>query len=373
MQDPYEVLGVAKTASLQEIKKAYRQKAKKFHPDLNPGDEAAAKKFNMLSEAYGILQDPEKRKMYDTYGAQAFEQGGMGSGFGGFGFDVNDIFGDLFSDLFSGGRRGRSTNRARKGADIRQEVVLDFKEAFFGTKRSISVRRDRECSACHGTGAKDGTAKKTCPTCGGSGVVNREIQSPFGRMIQQTTCPTCGGTGEVIEESCPVCNGTGRQQETVKLSIDIPAGVADGNILPMRGQGHGGENGGPAGDVYVILRVKPSAFYERHGNDLYFEMPISFVQATLGDEVEVPTMTGKESFRIPAGTQTGARFTLEGKGVPDVRTQKPGDLYFHVRVQTPTKLTAEQESALLAYADAMGNHVEAPQKNFWDKVKDLFD
>ncbi|MDD7593209.1 MAG: molecular chaperone DnaJ [Peptoniphilaceae bacterium] len=373
MKDPYQVLGVEKEAELSDIKKAYRRKAKKYHPDLNPGDEEAAKKFNELSEAYDILQDPEKRRLYDTYGAAAFEQGGMGGGFGGFGFDMNDIFGDLFSDLFGGGRASHNVSRARRGADIRKEVTLTFKEAYEGVSKTITVKRDHECSHCHGTGAKDGTAKKTCPTCHGSGVINHEVHSPFGRMIQQTTCNTCAGTGEVIEEVCPHCDGKGRESETVGLTVQIPAGVADGNILPMRGQGHGGENGGAAGDVYVIVRVKPSELFDRHGNDLYLDLPLSFVQATLGDEIDVPTMEGREKFRIPAGTQTDTEFTLEGKGVPDVRSKKPGDLKFRVRVQVPRELTKEQTDALRAYAATMNDHVDVPEKNFWDKVKDLFD
>lgn len=373
MKDPYEVLGVDQTAELSEIKKAYRRKAKKYHPDLNPGDQEAAKKFTELSEAYDILQDPEKRRRYDTYGAAAFEQGGMGGGFGGFGFDMNDIFGDLFSDFFGGGRSAQSATRARRGADIRKEVTLSFREAYEGATRTITIKRDHECRHCHGTGAKDGTAKKTCPTCHGSGVVNHEVHSPFGRMIQQTTCSTCGGTGEVIEQACPFCGGKGRESETVRLNVQIPAGVADGNILPMRGQGHGGENGGPAGDVYVILRVKPSELFERHGNDLFLDVPISFVQAALGDEIDVPTMEGREPFRIPAGTQTETSFTLAGKGVPDVRTKKKGDLQFRVRVQVPTDLSKEQTEALRAYGETMNDHVEVPEKNFWDKVKDLFD
>lgn len=373
MQDPYEVLGVKRDAEIGDIKKAYRRKAKQYHPDLNPGDEKAAKKFNDLSEAYGILQDPEKRRLYDTYGETAFENG-MNGGTGGFGFDMNDIFGDLFGDLF--GRRSsgvQDSHRARRGADIRKELQLSFREAYFGVEKTITIRRESECSHCHGTGAKDGTAKKTCPTCHGNGVVNREVHTPFGRMIQQVTCSTCNGRGEIIEETCPHCHGQGREIENRTLSVKIPAGVADGNILPMRGQGHGGANGGPAGDVYIVLRVAPSAFYERHGNDLYFELPISFVQATLGDEVEVPTMEGKETFRIPKGTQTGTRFTLEGKGVPDVRSKRRGDLHFVVDIQTPTHLNEEQADALRAYAKVMGDTVEEKQKNFWEKVKELFD
>ncbi|WP_019189605.1 molecular chaperone DnaJ [Levyella massiliensis] len=372
MQDPYEVLGVSRNATLSDIKKSYRQKAKQYHPDLNPGDAEAAKKFNDLSEAYGILQDDEKRRLYDTYGAAAFENGAGGAG-GGFGFDMDDIFGDLFGDLFGRAGARQNPNRARRGADIRKEVRLTFKEAYFGVEKTVNIRREHECAHCHGTGAKDGTAKRTCPTCHGAGVINREVHSPFGRIVQQTTCPNCGGRGEVIDEKCPHCHGNGRETESVKLSVKIPAGIADGNILPMRGQGHSGANGGPSGDVYIVVRVEASELYERHGNDLYFEMPLSFVQATLGDEVEVPTMEGKEAFRIPAGTQTGTRFTLKGKGVRDVRTGRPGDLHFIIDIQTPTHLNEEQADALRAYAKTMGDEVEEKEKNFWEKVKDLFD
>ena len=374
MNDPYKVLGVETDADITVIKKAYRSKAKQYHPDLNPGDEKAAEKFKELSEAYDILQDPEKRKLYDTYGASAFEQGGMGaSGYGGFGFDMNDIFGDLFSDLFGGSSGRQNYNGPMQGADIRIEQRLTFKEAVFGVKKTVSVRRETECDHCHGTGSEPGTGKRTCPTCGGSGVVRHQVNTPFGRMMQQSTCSTCGGTGEIIEKPCSVCHGSGRKREQVSIDISIPAGVDNGNILPIRGEGHRGKNGGAAGDLFIVLRVAPSEIFERHGTDLYLNIPISFPQAALGDEIEVPTLYGNSSLKIPEGTQTGSRFPLKGKGVPDVRTQKPGNLYVDVTIETPKKLTEAQKHKLEAYSEAMGEEVEGAQKSFWDKVKDLFD
>lgn len=369
MKDPYKVLEVDRYAEISQIKRAYRLKAKKYHPDLNPGDEKAAKKFRELSEAYDILQDPKKRDMYDRYGEAAFDQN-AGAGFG---FDINDIFGDLFSDFFGGRRSTASSyNRPVAGADIRLELEISFEEAYFGCQRTVEIKRDLECSACKGTGADKGAAMEGCPTCHGQGVINREVSSPFGRMIQQTTCPDCGGRGQKITKKCQVCGGSGRQTDKVKLQISIPAGVDDGNILPLRGQGHGGSKGGPAGDVYVIIRVRPSDRYKRHANDLYVDIPISFVQACLGDQLNIPTMEGEEKFELPAGTQTGSGFSLKGKGFKDVRSGRPGNLYFTVNVQVPKKLNNDQAKALKNFAEKMGQDVEG-NKKFWDKVKEKFE
>ncbi len=373
MKDPYEVLGVDRNADISSIKSAYRKKAKKYHPDLNPGDKHAEEMFKELSTAYDILQDDEKRRLYDTYGASAFENGGMGgaSNFGGFGFDMNDIFGDLFSDLFGGGRTSSYRNVRRKGEDIRIELELSFKEAVFGCKKKIQFKRKESCSHCHGTGAEPGSNKKTCPRCQGSGVVQQQINSPFGRMINQTTCPQCHGEGRIIEKPCKACSGSGRESKKVSLNVNIPAGVDDGNIIPMSGQAHGGLNGGPAGDVYIILRVEPSGIFERRRNDLYVDLPISFSQAVFGDKVEVPVLEGREKFDLPEGTQTGSTFKLKGKGVKDVRTGRPGDLIFRVNIETPKNLNHDQKEALKAFQETMGEETEA-KKNFWDKVKDVF-
>lgn len=377
MKDPYEVLGVERNADLNEIKRAYRKKAKQYHPDLNPGDEEAAEHFKELSEAYSILQDSEKRQMYDTYGAAAFENGGMGqgSGFGGFGFDMNDIFGDIFGDLFGGGRSRTNAGRRgpQRGADIQVEISLTFKEAVFGCKKKIKLKREEDCSVCHGTGAEEGSERKTCPRCHGSGMISQETRSPFGRMINQTICPDCRGEGTILEHPCKKCGGSGREKKQATLSLEIPAGVDDGNIMTLRGEGHRGRKGGSPGDVHVIFRVEASKFYQRHGKDLYFEMPLSFIQAALGDTVQVPTLEGKEDFKIPAGTQTGTDFTLKGRGVEDVRGGKRGNLYFRVKLETPTHLTDKQKKAMRAFGDSMGEEVTESEKNFFEKVKDLFD
>lgn len=371
MKNPYEVLGVTRDTDIDEIKKTYRRKAKKYHPDLNPNDEVAAEKFKELSEAYAILSDEEKRRMYDTYGEAAFEQGGMG----GYNVDMGnmgDIFGDIFGDLF-GTRRRANPNAPRKGADARVELRLSFNEAVFGTTKKISITREENCEHCHGTGAKAGTHPKTCPTCGGSGVVNREVNSMFGRMINQTTCPTCGGKGTVIDEPCTHCHGTGRVRRKKTISVNIPAGVADGNIVPMRGEGNSGRNGGPNGDLYIVLNVEPSPLFERRGNDIYYELPISFAQAALGDEVEVATLKGETSFKIPAGTQPGQRFKLAGEGVPYVNSTRKGDLYFFVKIDVPKRLSEEQKKALRQFAETMGEEVSESKKNFFDKVKEIFE
>lgn len=376
MRDPYEVLGVPRDANAATIKKQYYQKAKQYHPDLNPGDEEAAEKFKELSEAYDILQDEQKRKMYDTYGAAAFENGGMGQGAGGFGFDMDDIFGDLFSDLFGGGfSRSRSYDGPMEGADIRMDLKLTFKEAVFGTKKKIKYKREENCHTCHGSGAAEGSQAVTCPECGGSGQVTRSGPSPFGfgQVINRTTCPKCHGRGTYVENPCPNCHGSGREQVSKTLEVQVPKGVDNGMILPIRGQGHEGTRGGAAGDVLLILHVAPSDFFERDGNDLSYTMPISFAQAALGDKVEVPALKGKETLEIPEGTQTGHVFTLKGKGIEDVRTHRPGDLHIQVQVKTPENMDHKQKKAMMEFAEAMGHSVDPVEKKFKDKVKDLFD
>lgn len=374
MQDPYEVLGVDRNADKSVIKRQYRQKAKQYHPDLNPGDEEAAEKFKELSEAYEILQDDKKRQLYDTYGAAAFENGGGGSGFGGFTFDMNDIFGDLFSDFFGGGRSSQTYNGPVDGSDIRMEIHLSFKEAVYGTKKDLKFKRERSCKTCHGTGAAKGTEKVTCPTCGGSGQVSHTRPSPFGfgSMTTRSTCPKCHGTGSYIENPCPNCKGTGREVVQSTLTVQIPKGVDNGMIMPIRGEGNEGEQGGQAGDLVIILRVEESDYFQRKGDDLKISFPISFPQAALGDQVEIPTLYGVEDLEIPAGTQTGKVFKLKGKGVENVRSHKPGNLYVEVLVETPTKLTKDQKKAMENFAHAMDDEVSHPQKSFLDKLKDLF-
>ena len=373
MRDPYEVLGVERTATSVEIKREYRKLAKKYHPDLNPDNEEAEQKFKEANLAYEILSDPDKKQKYDTYGAAAFENGGagfnggFGGGFGGFG----DIFGDLFGDVFSQGY-GANRKRPSKGADIQQVVNLTFQEAAFGTSKEIQIRREEECHVCHGSKADEGSESHTCSTCHGQGVVNEVSRTPFGTMSRTVTCSKCHGTGETIDKPCKNCKGTGKEYKSEKIKIDIPSGVEDNNVIRLSGKGHVGENGGPNGDLYVILRVANHEIFKRDGLDIYYEMPISFPTAALGGKIDVATLRKSVEFEIPAGTQTGERFTLKNEGIEDKRTGRTGNLYFYVKVVTPTKLSKEQKEALKAYAEASGSEVRE-EKSFFDKVKDFFE
>ena len=373
MRDPYEVLGVAKNASSTEIKREYRKLAKKYHPDLNPDDKEAEQKFKEATLAYEILSDPDKKQKYDTYGAAAFENGGagfnggFGGGFGGFG----DIFGDLFGDIFNQGY-GNNAKRPAKGADIQQVVNLTFQEAAFGTSKEIQVRREVECHVCHGSKAEEGSESHTCPDCQGQGVVNEVSRTPFGTMSRTVTCHKCKGTGEIIDKPCKNCHGTGKEYKSEKIKIDIPSGVEDNNVIRLSGKGHVGENGGPFGDLYVILRVANHEIFKRDGLDIYYEMPISFPTAALGGKINVATLRKPVEFDIPAGTQTGERFTLNNEGIEDKRSGRIGNLYFYVKVVTPTKLSKEQRETLKAYAEASGSEVRE-EKSFFDKVKDFFE
>ncbi|KGF04283.1 molecular chaperone DnaJ [Anaerococcus lactolyticus] len=373
MRDPYEVLGVERTATSVEIKREYRKLAKKYHPDLNPDNEEAEQKFKEANLAYEILSDPDKKQKYDTYGAAAFENGGagfnggFGGGFGGFG----DIFGDLFGDVFSQGY-GANRKRPSKGADIQQVVNLTFQEAAFGTSKEIQIRREEECHVCHGSKADEGSETHTCSTCHGQGVVNEVSRTPFGTMSRTVTCSKCHGTGETIDKPCKNCKGTGKEYKSEKIKIDIPSGVEDNNVIRLSGKGHVGENGGPNGDLYVILRVANHEIFKRDGLDIYYEMPISFPTAALGGKIDVATLRKSVEFEIPAGTQTGERFTLKNEGIEDKRTGRTGNLYFYVKVVTPTKLSKEQKEALKAYAEASGSEVRE-EKSFFDKVKDFFE
>ena len=373
MRDPYEVLGVSKSATNSEIKKEYRKLAKKYHPDLNPDDKEAEHNFKEATLAYEILSDPEKKKKYDTYGAAAFENGGAGfnGGFGGGFAGFGDIFGDLFGDIFNQGYQNNS-KRPIKGDDIRQVVNLTFQEAAFGTEKEIQVRREVECHVCHGSKAEEGSETHTCPDCHGQGVVNEVSRTAFGTMSRTVTCNKCHGTGEIIDKPCKNCKGTGKEYKSEKIKIDIPSGVEDKNVIRLSGKGHVGENGGPFGDLYVVLRVADHEIFKRDGLDIYYEMPISFTTAALGGKINVATLRKTNEFEIPAGTQTGERFTLKYEGIEDKRRGITGNLYFYVKVITPTKLSKEQKEALKAYAEASGDDVRE-DKSFFEKVKDFFE
>ena len=369
MKDPYEVLGVSKSASSDEIKREYRKLAKKYHPDLNPDDKEAEQNFKEATLAYEILSDPEKKQKYDAYGSAAFENGGAGfnGGFGGFG----DIFSDLFGDIFNQGY-GNNAKRPIKGDDIQQVVNLTFQEAAFGTSKEIQVRREVECHVCHGSKAEEGSETHTCPDCHGQGMVNEVSRTAFGTMSRTVTCSKCHGTGEIIENPCKNCKGTGKEYKSEKIKIDIPSGVEDKNVIRLSGKGHIGENGGPFGDLYVVLRVANHEIFKRDGLDIYYEMPISFPIAALGGKINVATLRKPVEFEIPAGTQTGEKFTLKKEGIEDKRRGRTGNLYFYVKVITPTKLSKEQKEALKNYAEASGDEVRE-DKSFFDKVKDFFE
>jgi len=354
-RDYYEALGIDKSADEAAIKKAYRTLAKKYHPDINPGDAEAEKKFKEVNEAYAVLSDPEKKAQYDQFGHAAFENGGMGGGFGGFGgmdFDISDIFSSFFGGGFGGG--GSNRRGPVRGEDINVRVTLTFEEAVFGVKKEISYQRVQKCGTCSGTGAAKGTSPKTCSACGGSGRVRVQQRTPLGIMQTQKTCDACRGAGKIIEKPCDDCRGSGYIRATKKLDVTIPAGIDDGQRIVLSGQGSDGRDGGPAGDLYIYVTVKPHAVFEREGNDIYCEVPISFTEAALGAQIDIPTLEGTEKFEIPEGTQTGTTFNLRQRGVPVVNTKNRGTLHITVTVEVPKNLTGEQKDILRKFAESCG-------------------
>jgi molecular chaperone DnaJ len=370
-RDFYEVLGVARTASVEEIKSAYRKAALKWHPDRNPQNKQEAEvKFRECTEAYSVLSDAQKRQVYDTYGHAGL------SGVGGADFnstifqDFHDIFGDFFGfeDLFSGGRRGRS--RVQRGADLRYDMTLTFEEAAAGVSTKIKLARQEYCEVCNGTGAKAGTGVVACQTCAGRG----QLAYQQGFFTITRTCPGCQGAGQIVRERCPDCRGQGRLERERTIELRVPPGVDTGTRLRVAGEGEPGPNGGPAGDLYVVLEVKEHPFFERRGADLYCTIPVSVVQATLGTELQVPGLTGEEKLKIPEGTQSGAVFRHKGKGMPDPRGGGRGDLYYHVRVMTPVKLTREQRKLVEQLGTTLRVENKPADRNstVFDKVKDIF-
>lgn len=364
-RDYYEVLGVDKSADDAAIKKAYRALAKKYHPDMNPGDKEAEAKFKEASEAYAVLSDAEKRRQYDQFGHAAFEAGG-GAGAGGFDFnfnDMGDIFGDIFGDFFGGGRRSqRTSNAPMKGANLRTRIVIDFEEAVFGCEKEIEVTIKDECSSCHGSGAKAGTSPVTCSKCGGKGQVMYTQQSLFGAMRSVQACPDCNGTGKMIKDKCPDCRGTGYISSRKKIQVSVPAGIDDGQSIRIRDKGEPGTNGGPRGDLLVEVSVRRHPIFQRDGYNLYSTAPVSFAQAALGGDVRISTIDGDVLFNIKAGTQTDTKIRLRGKGVPSLRNKSVrGDQYVTLVVQVPEKLNDAQREALLAFDSAMGGTVEKPE------------
>ena len=369
----YDRLGVSKDASQDEIKRAYRKMSKKYHPDINK-EPGAEEKYKEVQEAYETLSDDQKRAAYDQYGPDGANGFGGQGGFGG--FDGGAGFGgfeDIFSSFFGGGAT-RNPNAPRQGDDLQYRVNLSFEEAIFGAEKEVHYNREATCKTCSGSGAKPGTSPVTCGRCHGQGVINVDTQTPLGMMRRQVTCDVCHGTGQEIKEPCQTCHGTGHEKQSHKVSVKIPAGVETGQQIRLAGQGEAGFNGGPYGDLFVIINVNPSDKFTRDGSTIYYTLNISFVQAALGDTVEVPTVHGNVEMTIPAGTQTGKTFRLKGKGAPRLRGGSQGDQHVTVKIVTPTKLNAAQKEALLAFAKASGDEKIAPQKKgFFNKVKDALE
>lgn len=368
-KDYYDVLGVSRGASAEEIKKAYRQLAMKHHPDRNPGDRAAEDRFKEASEAYQVLSDADRRAQYDRFGHAAFDTTG-GFGAGGFDFRATgfeDILGDLFGDFFGGQRRGRG--RVRRGEDLRYDLEIDLEEAAFGTEKTIEVPRTASCSACSGLGTKGGKPRTACDACRGTG----QVRFQQGLFTLAKSCGRCQGAGSIARDPCPTCNGQGATRIRKSLNVRIPRGVDTDSRLKLRDEGEAGPNGGPPGDLYVMITVRPHALFERHGNDIVCQVPISFTQAALGAEFDVPTLHGKVKMRVPAGTQSGSIFRLKGKGVADVHGYGQGDQLVRAVVETPKRLTAKQRELLEEFARIGGEEVHPIAKGFFDKVKEIFD
>ena len=386
-RDYYEVLGIGKNATDAEIKSAYRKLAKKYHPDLNPGDKEAEEKFKEVNEANDVLSDPQKRQRYDQFGfagvdpnyaaANGGGAGGFGGGFGG--VDLGDIFGDIFGGGFGGGFSGfgggsstRSANAPRKGHDIQASVILTFEEAAHGCSKKITINRQDTCPDCGGTGAAKGTSPETCPDCGGRGYVVTQQRTPFGVMQSQQPCSHCGGRGTIIRNPCKTCRGTGKTAARKSLEINIPAGIDDDQNIALRGQGDAGSNGGPAGDVIVHVTVKADPMFERDGYDVTIHVPITFSQAVLGDDVEVPTVDGRIVQHIPEGTQSGTKFRLRGQGIQYLNGRGRGDQYVIVDVEIPKKVTRAQREALKAFEDSMKEDNYEKRKGFFKNLRDRF-
>ena len=370
-RDYYEVLGVDKNASQDDIKKAYRKKAKECHPDLHPNDKEAEARFRELNEANEVLSDPDKRARYDQFGFNDPMNGGGGfdtSGFGGFG-DMGG-FSSIFDQLFGGAGMGgsRRANAPQQGNDLRYDLRITFEEAVFGCEKSFEFYRSELCDDCRGSGAKPGTSPQTCPTCKGAGQVR--VQGGFMTTIR--TCSTCGGTGKVIKDRCPKCGGSGRVKRKRTATVKVPAGIDNGQTIVMNGQGEPGANGGPNGDLYIVITVRPHKLFRRDGTNLYLDMPISFPTAALGGEIDIPTLKGTVKYNVPEGTQNGAEFRLRGKGVPQVRSSYVGDLIVRVRVEVPTRLSDKQKELLRQFDGASTGKEYKERKTFLDKMKDLF-
>ena len=374
-RDYYEVLGLNKGASDDEIKKAYKKQARKYHPDLNPDNKEAEEKFKEVNEAYEVLSDPNKKSRYDQFGHAGvdpnFGAGGYGGGFdGGFDFgDLGDIFGSFFGGGFAGGGRRTNPNAPQRGESIRLSLSITFEEAAFGCEKDVTVERMDQCGTCHGNGCAPGTTPETCPDCHGTGQVQVRRQTPMGVFATTSPCGRCGGKGKIIHQPCSDCKGTGsvRKRKTIKASI--PAGIDNGQTISIRGQGHAGKNGGPAGDLLITITVKPHDLFRREGTSVLCDAPITFAQAVLGAELEIPTIDGKVKYDLPEGTQSGTTFRLKGKGIPSINGRGRGDQYVTVYIETPKNLNKEQKEALKKFAEAVGDTNYEERRKFFKKFK----
>ena len=371
-RDYYEVLGVSKTASDDELKKAYRTLAKKYHPDLNGGDKECEEKFKEVNEAYEVLSDPQKRARYDQFGHEdprAGGAGGYGDFTGGFGGGFDDIFSAFFGGGFGGAQRARGPER---GNDLRYDLTITFEEAAFGCEKEITVTREENCEECGGTGAKKGTSPTTCPTCKGTGQVQNFINTPIGRVSNVRVCDACHGSGKIIKDPCPKCNGRGRVRRNRKISIKIPAGIDNGMQIPLRRQGEPGMRGGENGDLYIFVTVRPHKLFTRENYDLYCDVTVSFTQAALGGEIDVPTLNGMTKYNLPEGTQPGAVVRLRGQGIQNLRGAGKGDLYIKINVEIPRRLTEKQKELLRQFDESVTGKEYEGKKSFFDRVKDAF-
>jgi len=369
-RDYYEALGISKGASEDEIKKAYKKMARKYHPDLNPGDKEAEEKFKEVNEAYEVLSDSTKRARYDQYGHAGVDPNFGGGGFdGGFDFgDLGDIFGSFFGGGFGSGRR-TNPNAPQRGESIRLSVTVSFEEAAFGCEKSVTVDRTEACPACGGSGCAAGTTPEICPDCHGSGTVQVRRQTPMGVFATSAPCSRCGGKGRIIHQPCPECRGTGTQRKRKTIQASIPAGIDNGQTISIRGQGNAGKNGGPAGDLLITITVRPHELFRREGTSVLCEAPITFAQAVLGAELEIPTIDGKVKYDLPEGTQSGTTFRLKGKGIPSINGRGRGDQYVTVYIETPRNLNKEQKEALKKFAETMGESGSEERKKFFGKKK----
>lgn len=363
-KDYYEVLGIDKNASADEIKRAYRTLAKKYHPDLNGHSAESEEKFKEINEAYSVLSDPDKKRNYDMYGSAE------GNGFSGFegGFDVSDIFESFFGG-FGGGARRQSRNGPKRGDDVQYDISLTFEEAVFGCKKTFDVVKREKCSACGGTGGKPGTEPKTCDTCNGTGEIRETVNGIFGRSINVRTCTKCGGTGKIYAERCPECGGAKTVKKKKRYTVTVPAGIDDSQAIPLRGEGNPGENGGPNGDLYVVVGVKPSDIFKRNGSDITCEVPISFAEAALGREISVPTLEGEMQYKLSEGVQSGTVVRFRNKGIPYVNGSAKGDLYVKLVIETPTKLTKKQKEALEKFEQLTDESAHSKVKDSRNKFR----